>query len=271
MNMALHSGVERADGFAASEQAPSLRTFLINLDRAESRLEAMQRQFQQLGMGFERVAAIDGAMIDLPHAHYDEAAFRRLHGRLTNPAEVGCYLSHVACAQKLLDSTEAFALILEDDLTLPGDLPVVIAEALAAHAHWDVLRLSTVNSGRKFPIVAMSGDRALAIALTREKGSGAYLINRHAAEWICTRLVPMRLPYDIAFDLEFFAGLRGMFISPEPISQETDFPSDIQQGGKFRLPLQQRLGVYPFRAVLEIGRVASRAWRLGKYRLIGVR
>jgi|UPI00068EDACF glycosyl transferase family 25 len=76
----------------------------------------------------------------------------------------------------------------------------------------------------------------------------------------------MRLPCDSAFDLEFFAGLREMFIAPWPISRETDFPSDIQLGRKFQLHLRQRLGAYPLRATLEIGR-----WRLGKYRPIGVR
>ncbi|WP_018901576.1 glycosyltransferase family 25 protein [Rhizobium sp. 2MFCol3.1] len=249
------------------KQERSFLTLLINLDRAEARLQSMVEQMNTLGLPFERIAAVDGRALDFPIADYDEAGFRRRHGRMTNPGEVGCYLSHVACARRLLETTHDYALILEDDLVLPDNLAVVIGEALAEHRHWDVLRLSSVNDGRKFPVVPLSQTRSLAIALTREKGSGAYLINRKAAEWICNDLVPMKLPYDIAFDLEFFDGLRGMFVSPVPISQEAGFPSDIQQGRRFRLPLGQRYPVYVYRAGLEIARVAHRASRLAAYRL----
>lgn len=245
----------------------SFLTMLINLDRAEARLHSMARQLNTLGLPFERIAAVDGRALDFPIAAYDEAGFRRRHGRMTNPGEVGCYLSHVACAKRLLESTHDHALILEDDLVLPDNLATVIAEALEEHRHWDVLRLSSVNKGRKFTAVPLSQTRSLAISLTREKGSGAYLINRKAAEWMCSDLVPMRLPYDIAFDLEFFDGLRGMFISPVPISQEAGFPSDIQQGRRFRLPLAQRYPVYVYRAGLEIARFAFRASRLAAYHL----
>ncbi|MFK0334636.1 glycosyltransferase family 25 protein [Rhizobium sp. NPDC090275] len=245
----------------------SFLTLLINLDRAEARLQSMVEQLHRLGLPFERIAAVDGRALDFPIASYDEAGFRRRHGRMTNPGEVGCYLSHVACAERLLQSTHDYALILEDDLVLPDNLAVVIGEALAEHEHWDVLRLSSVNDGRKFPVAPLSQTRSLAISLTREKGSGAYLINRKAAEWICRDLVPMKLPYDIAFDLEFFDGLHGMFVSPVPISQEAGFPSDIQQGRRFRLPLGQRYPVYVYRAGLEIARVVHRASRLAAYRL----
>ncbi|WP_160011831.1 glycosyltransferase family 25 protein [Rhizobium sp. 18055] len=258
--------VARAD----AGQRPRFLTFLINLDRAEDRLASMVDQLDALEMPFERISAVDGKALQLVAQTYDEAGYRRRHGRLTNPGEVGCYLSHVECARRLLDSSHEFALVLEDDLVLPDNLSVVIAEALAEHSHWDVLRLSTVNNGRKFPVVTISPTRSLALALTREKGSGAYLINRRAAAWISGGLLPMRLPYDIAYDLEFFEGLRAMFVYPVPISQEAGFASDIQQGRRLRLPLRHRLPVYPYRIFLELSRVAFRASRLARYKLAGL-
>jgi glycosyl transferase family 25 len=265
MNMPLLGAVAVAR--AHIEERQPFLTLLINLDRAEDRLTAMVDQLDALDMPFERISAVDGKVLQLVDETYDETGYRRRHGRLTNPGEVGCYLSHIECARRLLESGHEFALILEDDLVLPDNLGVVIAEALAEHRHWDVLRLSTVNNGRKFPVVKMSETRSLALALTREKGSGAYLMNRRAAAWISADLLPMRLPYDIAYDLEFMDGLRAMFVYPVPISQEAGFASDIQQGRRFRLPLRERFQVYPYRAWLEFARVAFRASRLVRYRL----
>jgi hypothetical protein len=138
--------VARAD----AGQRPRFLTFLINLDRAEDRLASMVDQLDALEMPFERISAVDGKALQLVAQTYDEAGYRRRHGRLTNPGEVGCYLSHVECARRLLDSSHEFALVLEDDLVLPDNLSVVIDEALAEHSHWDVLRLSwpAYQSGR---------------------------------------------------------------------------------------------------------------------------
>jgi glycosyl transferase family 25 len=268
MNAPLTGAMTSSDN--ETENRSSFLTLVINLDRAKDRLQSMVNQLGELGMPFERISAVDGKVLKLSEALYDEAGYRRRHGRLTNPGEVGCYLSHVECARRLLDSSHEFALILEDDLVLPENLSVVIAEGLAAHTHWDVLRLSTVNNGRKFPVVAISPMRSLALSLTREKGSGAYLMNRRAAAWISGPLLPMRLPYDIAYDLEYLDGVRAMFVEPVPISQEAGFASDIQQGRRFRLPLRHRFQVYPYRAWLEITRVAFRGARLAGYKLKGL-
>lgn len=78
-----------------------------------------------------------------------------------------------------------------------------------------------MNKGPKFGYRKLADGRSLAIALTREKGAGAYVINRTAANWIVRDLMPMRLSYDIAFDLEYIDGLRAAFIDPVPVDQRT--------------------------------------------------
>lgn len=37
-----------------------MKAYCINLDRRPDRLEHMERQFERLGMAFERIAAVDG-------------------------------------------------------------------------------------------------------------------------------------------------------------------------------------------------------------------
>ncbi|WP_414709285.1 glycosyltransferase family 25 protein [Rhizobium sp.] len=246
-----------------------LKTYLINLDRAEDRLAFMSEELSRAGLSFERVSAVDGRNIVFPIPEFDAAAYRRCHGRQANPSEVGCYLSHIECAKRFLASSEPHALILEDDLIFPEDFGDLLRASLNAAATWDILRLSTVNTGRKYPFLDITQKRSLAVALTREKGSGAYIINRRAARWMVEKLVPMRLPYDLAYDLEHLAGLRSVFVTPVPVDQLTNFPTQIQQGRRqYRLPWWRRLGIYPYRVWFEATRFLFRAGILLRFRLV---
>ncbi|WP_064710967.1 glycosyltransferase family 25 protein [Rhizobium bangladeshense] len=245
-----------------------VNTYLINLDRAPLRRFRMERLLAGFGLAYERVAAVDGAAISLPHRGFDEKSYLSRHGRRPNPFEIGCYLSHVECARRFLAGDAEFALVLEDDLDFDDDFAELLDAALRHHAHWDVLRLSTVNSGRKHRVKPLTASRALAIALTREKGSGAYVINRKAAQWIAGALLPMRLPYDLAFDLEFDDGLRACFVDPLPVSQRADACSQIQAGlSAYRLGRRRPWSVLPFRAAAEIRRFVARFSRLATWRL----
>lgn len=242
---------------------PQIPIYLINLDRSTDRLDRMRALLSAASLAFERVPAVDGAKLAEPLPEYDDAAFRIRHGKRRNPGEVGCYLSHIECARRLLASDSEYALVLEDDISVPHDIHEIIKEAIDAGRDWDILRLSTVNSGRKFVFRKMSSDRGLAICLTREKGSGAYLINRRAARWFLEDLVPMRLPFDIAFDLEYLSGLKAAFVSPPPIDQDTGHPSQIQKGRRaLRLSRWSYATVMPYRISLEASRLVCRARRL---------
>ncbi|EJZ16713.1 glycosyltransferase family 25 protein, partial [Rhizobium sp. Pop5] len=248
-----------------------IKTYLINLDRAEIRRFRMERLLAEIGIEFERVAAFDGVAIALPRRDFDAKSYLRRHGRRPNPFEIGCYLSHVECARKFLASDGEFALILEDDLDIDDDFAEVLAAALERKESWDILRLSTVNRGRKHRVTPLTASRSLAIALTREKGSGAYLVNRKAAGWIADMLLPMRLPYDIALDLEFDEGLRACFVDPVPVSQRADAHSQIQAGlSTYRIGRRRRpWSVLPYRAAAEARRFAARFIRLVAWRMRG--
>lgn len=241
----------------------SLATLLINMDSATDRLAAMTEKLAPTGLVAERVAGIVGRDIRFPIPEFSELSYKLLHGRRTTPAEVGCYLSHVACAERLLESDADFALILEDDVSFAPDILDTIDLAACHAKDWDVLRLTTVNRGRKFAFRGLGNGRSLAIALTREKGAGAYVINRAAAKWITGRLVPMRLAYDIAFDLEYLAGLKAAFVHPLPASQYSDHETQIQNNLRnYRLPWWRYITVLPYRAWLETSRFLLRGLRL---------
>lgn len=73
----------------------------------------------------------------------------------------------------------------------------------------------------------------------------------------------MRLPFDIAFDLEYFAGLKAAFVVPVPVVQDIGLISQIQGHRRaFHLSRWHYLSVQPYRAWLEITRLLSRSARL---------
>lgn len=240
-----------------------LAVYLINMDGADGRLQAMQAKLAAVGLKFSRFPGVDGRAIDFPIPEFDEAAYATLHGRRRTPPEVGCYLSHVGAAQAFLDSRADMALILEDDVSFQPDFLDTLDRAAEWPGDWNILRLTTVNRGRKYPFRDLGNGRSLAMALTREKGAGAYVIDRQAALWFTGDLIPMRLAWDIAFDLEFDAGLRAAFVEPLPASQISDFETQIQSGlAAYKLPRSRYLTVMPYRAWLEMKRIFWRGTRL---------
>lgn len=238
-----------------------LAVFLINMDSATKRLEDMTARLDAIGLQAVRIAGVNGRELNYPIPEFSEISYMLMHGRRTSPPEIGCYLSHVACANKFMDGDADIALILEDDVVFDNDFLNAVDEAVLNGGDWDLLRLTTVSNGSKFPFRPLSNGRSLAIALTREKGSGAYLVNRRAGKWI-SKLIPMRLAYDIAFDLEYLAGLKGAFIYPLCATQDADGESQIQNNLRiYRLPRWRYFTVLPYRAYLETSRFLLRGLR----------
>ena len=97
-----------------------MKTYVVNLARAEDRRAFMTRQFEDLGFtDFELFEAVDGRTLDLDKAPlYNRQKRLALYGIDLTPGEVGCYLSHYEVFRRIHDSGQARALVLEDDVTL---------------------------------------------------------------------------------------------------------------------------------------------------------
>lgn len=242
-----------------------LACYLINLERAVDRRALMAGRLRAIGLDHEVVKAVDGKLLRFPIPEFSELSFKLLHGRRIIPAEVGCYLSHIECAKQFLQSDADYALILEDDVSFADDFLEAVDLACAQNRYWDVLRLTTVNREGGVRFRKLSDTRSLAVALTRKKGAGAYIVNRRAAAWMIETLLPMRLSYDIAFDLEYLSGLKACFILPQPASQLTEMETQIQINiGSYKLPRYRYFTVLPYRAFLETARVLVRGFNLGR-------
>ena len=86
------------------------------------------------------------------------------------------------------------------------------------------------------------------------------MINRKAAATFRRRLLPMRLAWDIAFDLEYLWGLKALAVAPYPVVPDEGAPTQIQNDiNSFKLPSTRYLTVFPYRAAVESARVAMRS------------
>lgn len=242
--------------------APFL-TYVINMDGATDRMAHMAAELARVGIPFMRQPGVVGMQLPYPNENFSTWSYKYLHGRAWAPRELGCYLSHIECLRNFLRTDAQYALILEDDVRITGDLKAVIAQAMDFSADWNMLRLSTVNHGKWWPVRPLEGY-SLAVCLTREKGAGAYLVDRKAAARMVKWLMPMRLAWDIAFDLEWLLGFKTLGIHPMPVEQNAGFDTQIQQdlqGIKIKGKAKY-LTVVPFRLFLEVSRLVYRSFRL---------
>jgi glycosyl transferase family 25 len=235
---------------------PAVKTLLINLDRSPDRLQNMTARLARIGLEWERVPGIDGKALDLANdPRVSLPDYRRLHGKALNPSEVGCYLSHIAaCTQFLSDPSAKYALILEDDVDFADDFQQVLDDLVGVEHDWDMVKLSGFHSGTPVrPKYAVGQARRLCVMLSRHTGAAAYLINRRMAHIYVNQLLPMRVPYDHAFDKgwEWDVKLRMVAPLPTALSWEPTTMLSGQSNPYRRLPWHQRLGTYAYRARTE--------------------
>ncbi|KGT46939.1 glycosyltransferase family 25 protein [Acinetobacter sp. HR7] len=104
-----------------------MKTFIISIEEENSaRLNKFLNQpfFQKDNLTFEKVGVKGG---DLSAKEYFELGVKG-RSRPLSPSMVGCTLSHLEAMRKFLDSSEDFALILEDDAILPNDFSADLLE-----------------------------------------------------------------------------------------------------------------------------------------------
>ncbi len=120
-----------------------LKTFYINLDTSQQRNARMVDQLQALGLPFERIAAVNGAALSQQQKSLvDEEKFLLNTKRHIKDGEIGCAISHRLIWQRMLDDNIAYALILEDDVTIDKAILSVLQVATTSQV-FDFLNLSS--------------------------------------------------------------------------------------------------------------------------------
>ena len=210
-----------------------MKIYVINLDRHPERLAHMRDQLSEVG--FERVAAVDGA--GKPETAKGLTRF-----------ELACLESHRNAWRLFLKRSDAHACFLEDDVHLcPGFGALVSSEGwIPPDAH--SIKLDTyfqeVKLGERR---AIFGGREVARLFTRHESSAAYILSREGAERYLELTARTVLPADYSLFPKSSRrlGLRVYQLAPAAAVQDhllqpdygrQTFPTAMAIGGAWRRP-----------------------------------
>lgn len=101
---------------ALPNEGPGYAISVVNLDRNPGRWAEIRRQFAGSAAPLVRVPGMEGSRLSA-------AAVRRLGGDAGMRGTLGCFLSHAAAWEAMLDRGDALCLMVEDDVIPLLDLP----------------------------------------------------------------------------------------------------------------------------------------------------
>lgn len=233
----------------------NLQCYVINLDRSPERLRNMEVRLANMPFRWQRISAVDGALLhELLINEVDELKYEQCHGKPIARAEIGCYLSHIRALQIFLQSSNEYALVLEDDAFPDDDFSHVLYQLLLINHQWDVVKLSGFH--RAYPIKCIKLDEKyqLGVPLARHCNTAALLYNRVAAKAIVDRLLPMSLPFDHALEQPWLYGAKLRVVTPSPVAAGDGTESTITKTSTRPFVWYKRLSTYIFRIHNELRR-----------------
>ena len=224
------------------------KIFVINLDTSIDRLNSMQAQCDRLGLLFERISAVRGC--DLSESDkskvYSLEQNLRKYDKVMNDGEIGCYLSHIKCWEKMIAEELDYVLVLEDDGILTDELPLFITKVAKSLEYWDYILLS---HGSKIKPVIDSLDIGdglwLQKTLKLNSTTTGQFISFKGAQKLVSSALPIARPVDMDIQHWFEKSLRCFVVSPFPVLSGV-FSSDISSSGD-RSDVQKR----PFKRIWQ--------------------
>jgi len=209
-----------------------VHAYVINLARSADRRAHVIAELRKAKIDYEIITGVDGLELDMhDRATIDPVLFTR---SLWPEGMAGCALSHLRVYQKMIADGLDTALVLEDDVTLPGDLDG-LADALAEHTDGAELVLLNYDSKDTCEMsregaIDLPGSRRLVLPIdVRQPASSAgYLITRQAAKRMSESVLPVRVsPDDWWFFYREGALDRIRCVVPLPVAKSARFESTI--------------------------------------------
>ncbi|MFD1197700.1 glycosyltransferase family 25 protein [Brucella gallinifaecis] len=235
--------------------------YVLNLARSAQRWDDVKASAGQFGVDLRRIEAVDGKLLkDEDIGNFDAAAFRRYHGKIALPAEIGCYFSHIKALRAIIAAPESYAVIVEDDVRFTADFLPFITDVSRLKG-WDVIKLVNHRMAAYRGFVSVNARYSIGRCLHGPSGSSAaYLLTKEGAGKILDAIQIMSLPYDVALERGWSGGYE-LFQSNLPLVKLSDTAiSTIAQGrdayAKKRLPPYKRISTLFFRATDYIRRIA---------------
>ncbi|GHB73468.1 hypothetical protein GCM10008107_23670 [Psychrosphaera saromensis] len=210
------------------------KVFLINLDKSTDRLELCKKELEKFGVEFERVAAVYGK--DLSQQQVDDVYNAdnnyKLYKKSLSLGEIGCYLSHITCWQKIIDESLDYAVILEDDFIL-SDSFKDFESLLTQLKNWDYIRLAF--SSREVPALQRTEISDSYDLVKYEKtpiNTLAQVVSNQGAIKLVANSQQIFRPVDVDFKHYWEKNINVLGIDPPLIKQQNSETSETSEISK---------------------------------------
>ena len=217
-----------------------MHAYVINLARSPDRRAHIIAELKKTGLDYEIVTGVDGRDLDVHDTAVVDQTFPYIDPSLPivdiglAAGTAGAALSHLSVYRKIIADGLNEALVLEDDVMVPGDLGG-LADAVAGQLTGAEVALLSVDSPQpckmsREGLVRLPSGRLLALPINvrQPRSAAGYIVTRDA----CERMVKCRLPIRVQADgwWSFYAeGLldRVRCVVPFPVSKNPKFTSTI--------------------------------------------
>ena len=197
--------------------------YVINLDRSRTRYEYILPNVKALNYKINRISAVDGAKLSKQaiEEYTDLAEYRNYLGHYPKPGTIGCSLSHIKVWHDFLESNYQYALVLEDDISFdPKLLRSTIEKLTENNTLWDMTSFELNHRGMPLPIKHFADPKQdLSVYLFEVTHSGAYIMNRKAAQSLLAKALPIKMPIDHFFTRSWEFDLVFTGIEPRIVMQ----------------------------------------------------
>lgn len=213
-----------------------MKTYIINLENARDRKEAMEYQAKRSGLHYELVPAIDGRKIPTNLL----SILKKEHSYAVTPGEIGCSLSHLTVYKALTASDDECALVLEDDVSLPEDIFHFLNEIECSIPKKtpSIYLLSKVNHYNGKTIINLSNGHSVH-DVYNATFAHAYIINKPAARILLDKLFPVWCVADQWQTFKEFGFIRLLGVHPEYISTNPVYESITTIGNRSDKKIQE--------------------------------
>ena len=214
------------------------KVFLINLDKSTDRLAVCEQNFARFGIEFERVAAVYGKDLSAQQIErfYDSQRNQADYKKDLSIGELGCYLSHIACWQKILDEDLDYALILEDDFELSASFQD-FEHLFSQLTNWDYVRIAyPIKQNPSSARVKITNDYDLIYYQKVPINTLAQGVSRRGAEKLLAKSQRVFRPIDVDMKHYWEKDINVLGIDPPLIKAHHNFTSEIDKisGDKVR-------------------------------------
>ena len=197
------------------------KAMVIHLARATGRAPYVDRLQKNCPLDSEIVDAVDGKKLSAREiaSVYQREMYRPRYPFKLRPAEIGCFLSHRKCWQKIVDENLDYGLIFEDDAGLDPEKAMAAIALAEEHIESAGYIQFPVRAARnRLRRVAEKDGTSLFLPDVIQLRLSGQLVSKQAAQRLLSVTEKFDRPVDTFLQMHWITKIAPMFVVPSGLS-----------------------------------------------------